>query len=385
MTVSQPVTTLSETASQIRVISDAIFNVDPMVTPVVARLGLNSANSKFQLTGITRGKNHVKIELLEDSYAPISTTANHNTTITTSTLSWTVTNGGIFQAGQKWLIDSEYVVVASVASNVVTWDSRAYGGTNATHAAGATMTLVGMARKEGADASFPDLTSLVNPYNYTNIYEKGVKVTGTEMAMTQYGKPAGEYRYQLNKVIPELTRLMEMDFFHSQRRQATSSLSRSMGGVGTYVTTAPSGASITTTLTKAAINAAAKYLFDNGGKPDLLVLGSGAAQSLYTLMDSSNFVRITQENTMFGMRPITRVNTQFFENLEVLVSRFCPAKTAYVLDSSKIGFYEYRPFFENPVSSNGDYKPTEVIGEYSLLVANGTYGHCKITTSGSTL
>lgn len=384
-TQTQPVTTLGDTAAQIRLISNAIFNIDPRETPVVARLGLNSANSKFQLAGVSNGNNHVKIELLEDTLAARSTTANHNTTISTATLTWTVTNGGMFQAGQKWLIDNEYVVVASVSNNSVTFDSRAYGGTNSTHALGATMTLVGMARKEGADASYPDLTALDNPYNYTNIYEKGLKVTGTQMRLTQYGKPAGEYRYQLNKAIPELGILMELDFFHSKRRQATSTLSRSMGGVGQFVTVTPSGASITTTLTKAAINAAAKYLFDNGGKPDLLVLPSGGAQSLYTYMDSSSFVRITQENSMFGMRPVTRVNTQFFENLEVLVSRYCPAKTAWMLDSSKIGFYEYRAFFENPLSVGGDYKATEVLGEYSLLVANGTYGHCKISTSATSL
>jgi hypothetical protein len=100
-------------------------------------------------------------------------------------------------------------------------------------------------------------------------------------------------------------------------------------------------------------------------------------------MDTSSFIRITQENTLFGMRPIMRVNTQFFENLEVVTSRHCPPKQGWMVDSSKIGLYPYRDWFEEPKANTGDSKKGEVIGEYSLLVANGTTGHVQILTSNS--
>jgi hypothetical protein len=384
MTIDQPVNTYSDTAAHQKVISDWIFNIDPMDTPVVAKLGLGAVE-KFKLVSASRGPYNTKIELLEDTYEALTTTANNGTTISTSTLSFTVTDASLFNPGDILLIDSEYMVVAdggvNTTTNVVTVDSRAYGGTNATHATGATITFVGSARVEGDDADYPGLTSLSNVYNYTSIFQKGIKVTGSENQMAQYGKPAGEYDYQMNKVIPELARRLERAFFHSQRRIGTATQARSLGGIGTFVTS--NSSSITTTLTKAALDAVALAIFQDNGTPDILIVPPGGANSLRSVMDTSSFVRVTQENTMFGMRPITRVNTQFFENIEVIVSRHCPATKAYMLDSSKVGFYPYRPWFEEPKANTGDSKKGEVIGEYSLLVANGATGHGYVTSTAS--
>jgi|SRR5688572_13479867 len=383
-TFDQPVTTYSDNAAQQRVISDWIFNIDPMDTPVVARLGMNAVE-KFKLVAATREAKNTKIELLQDTNHPLTTTANHNTTISTSTLSFTVADASLFNPGDQILIDSEYMVVSAIdtTTNVITVDSRAYGGTNATHATTATIQFVGGARVEGATATFPGLQALENVYNYTSIFQKGIQVTGSENAMAQYGKPAGEYEYQKNKTIPELSRMLERAFFHSQRRIGTAAQARSMGGIGTFVTNTPSGASIATTLTKAALNAAATEAFNQGAHPDLLILPPNGSNTLHDLMDSSSFVRVTQENTMFGMRGIARVNTQFFENIEILVSRHCPPKTGWLIDSSKVGLYPYRDFFEQTLAVTGDTKQGEVIGEFSLLVANGDTGHVKIVTSNA--
>lgn len=386
MTIDQPVTTYSETANQIRVISDYIFNIDPMDTPVVARLGLDSANSKFKLAAYRSAKN-VKVELLEDTHRPLSTTANQGTTITTSTLTLTVTDASLFNPGDVILIDLEYMVVAdggvNITTNRVTVDSRAYGGTNATHATGATITFVGNARVEGDDADYVGLTSLSNPYNYTSIFQQGVKVTGSENVLGQYGKPEGEYDYQLNKAIPEQTRLIERMFFHGIRRVGTAAVARAMGGVDTFITS--NSSSITTTITKASYDAVTKAVFDDGGMPNLFVVGTGGANTIHNLIDSSSFVRVDQQNTMWGMMPIVRLNSQFASNVELLMSRHCPAKKGYVLDVAKIGFYTYRPFFENPISVTGDSKKSEVIGEFSLLIANGSLGHGFIKTTAASL
>lgn len=380
----QPVTTYSDSAAIQKVISDWIFNIDPMDTPVVARLGMNAVE-KFKLIAASREGRNTKIELLEDTYHPLTTTANHNTTISTSTLSFTVADATLFNPGDQILIDSEYMVVSAInaTTNVITVDSRSYGGTNATHTTTATITFVGNARVEGATATYPGLQTLSNVFNYTSIFQKGIQVTGSENVIAQYGKPAGEYEYQKNKVIPELSRMLERAFFHSQRRIGTATQARSMGGIGTFVTNTPSGASISTTLTKAALDAAATEAFNNGAHPDLLILPPNGSNSLHSIMDTSSFINITQENTMFGMRPITRVNTQLIENIEILVSRHCPPKTGWLIDSSKVGLYPYRDFFEHELAVTGDTKQGEVIGEFSLLVANGATGHVKIVTSNS--
>jgi hypothetical protein len=320
---------------------------------------------------------------LEDTYHPLTTTMNNGTTVSTSTLSFTVTDASLLQDGHVILVDSEYMVISAVnvTTNTITVDSRAYGGTNATHATGATISIVGMARKEGDDADYVGLTTLSAPYNYTSIFEKALQVTGSQNAMGQYGKPSGEYEYQVEKAVPELSRWMELMFFHGQRRLRTASVSSSMGGVGTYVTS--NSSSISTTITKVSIDTVAQAIYDDGGMPDVFILPTVGAGNLHTLIDTSSFVNITQENTMFGMRPLVTINTQFFDSLRVLTSRFCPPKKAWMLDSSKIGFFDYRPLFEQTIAITGDSKKSEVIGEYSLLVANGGTGHGFITTSNS--
>lgn len=382
MAIDQPVTTYSDTAAQGRVISDFIFNIDPMDTPVVAHFGLDSANQKFRLQQTASGK-QVKIELIEDTNQPLTTAvANGTVALTTSTLSFTVADGTLLQDGFVIQVDSELMVISAVSANTVTVDSRSYGGTNATHATNATITIVGMARKEGDDADYVGLTSLSVPYNYTSIFQKGIQVSGTEDVIGQYGK-SSEYAYQMNKVIPELSRWVERAFFYSARRVGTSSVSRSMGGIGTFVTS--NSSSITTTLTKASVEAVALAVMQDGGNIDIATLPLTGAQSLYDLMDTSSFVRITLENTMFGMRPIARINTQFFTDIQILASRHCPPQKGWYLDSSKVGLYTFRPFAEYPIARTGDSKKGEVIGEHSLLVANGSLGHGYVITTANNL
>ena len=382
MAVDQQVTTYSDTAAHVRVISDAILLANPMDTPVIARFGLNSANQKFK---IDMSAKSYKVELLEDAYEPLSSTANHGTTITTTTLTITVTDGTLFQVGMEILIDAEYMVISAVSAtnNTITVYSRSYGGTNATHAAGATINIVGMARLEGADAAYVGLTSLSNPYNYTAIFQKALNISGSEAALSQYGKPGGEMVYQENKAVPERMRLIERMFFHGIRAAGSASTPRSFGGVGTFVTS--NSSSITTTITKASVDTVSKAIYDDGFIPDVFIIGTGGASTLHGLLDTSSFIRIDQENTMFGMRPVVKLNTQFVENLTMLTSRHCPATKAYMLNSGLVGFYEYRPFQTKPLAVTGDSDKRELIGEYSLLVGHGGLAHGYITTTAASL
>ena len=373
--IDQPKTTYSDTDPHKRIIGDVINLIDPVDTPVIARLGLSSARQKFRLS-----LDGTKVEILEDEYAPDSTTANQGTTITTSTLTITMTDGSIFQDGHVILIDSEYMVVKSVSSNDVTVHSRSYGGTNATHADGSTVEIVGMARLEGDDATYVGLNDITNPYNYTSIFQKAVEVSGSQQAHDQWGI-GDELSYQVNKAVPELMKRLEQQFFHGVRAAGSASTPRSMGGIETFVsdnTVYTSG-----NITKAKLDSLAQSIYEDGGNPDMLVLAPAGANNLRDLIDSSSFVRVEQENTQFGMRPITRVNTQFYQNIELVVSRWCPTNRGYLLDSIKVGFYDYRPFMEAEVARTGDAFKREVIGEFSMLAANDK-GH-GIIESGGTL
>jgi len=373
MTVyDQQATTYSDTTPHQRVISDVINIIDPRDTPFIAAIGgLDGARSKFKIN-----QNGYKIEILEDELDPMTSAVSNGTVaITTDTTSWTVADASVFQEGHVILIDSEYMVVSAVnlTNNTITVGARDYGGTNATHATNASIEIVGMARLEGADADYGPITDISAPYNYTSIFQKGLNISGTLEAIDQYGI-TDEYEYQSMKQIPALLRLIEKACFHGVRQAGSATTPRSMGGLATFITgnTVDAGGAVA----KSDVDNAMEYVYLDGGNPDLLVCNPSVARDFKDLIDSSSYVNLAYENTQIGMQPIQRFVSQYGA-LQLIMSRFCPVATAYVVDSRKVGLYSLRPFAWEELAKSGDSRKGEVVGEFSLMVANDS-AHAKI-------
>lgn len=362
----QQKTTYSDTVAQVRVISNVIQLIDPVDTPLIAALGgLDSARSKFRI-----GQDGFKIELLEDEYHPIETVVSNGTVaLTTDTTSFTVADASIFQDGHVILIDSEYMVIktADATNNTVSVYERSWGGTNATHATNANISIVGMSRLEGDDADYVGLLKLSNPYNYSSIYQKALKVSGTEEVIDQYGFD-NAFSYQAQKAVPELLRLLERNAFHGIRKAGSATAPRSSGGLLTFVT--DNSVNAGGAIAKSHVDSLAEYVMIDGGNPDLFVCHPSIGNDLKALLDSSSFVRVDQNpGGQFGMTPITRIQTQY-GSMRMVMSRWCPSGKAFMLDSRKVGFYQLRPFGWKPLAVTGDSRKGEVVGEFSLMVAN---------------
>jgi hypothetical protein len=362
-----PKSTYSATVNAKRIIADAIKLIDPVDTPLLVALGgFDSARSKFEVRG-----NGTKIEWLEDQYNALSDVAAQGTTITTNTTTLTVTDASIFQDGYVIKIDDEYMVVSSAdpVANTLTVYSRAFGGTNATHVTTSTVYIVGMARLEGDDADYVGVQALSAPYNYTSIFQQAIKITGTEDVIDEYGYDSA-FAYEAGKKMPQLARLVELQIFNGIRAVGSATAPRSMGGIPTFITTS-TGNSVNAggAIAKSDIDNLAEFILLDGGHPDLFVCHPSIANDVRALLDTSSFVNVTQENTMFGMMPITRLNTQY-GSLRLVEDRWCPLATAYMLDSGRIGLYELRPFHWHPLAVTGDSRKAEVVGELSLAVGN---------------
>lgn len=366
MTVyDQQVTSYSDTTAHEQVISDIINIIDPRDTPFIAAIGgLDGARSKLKI-----GLNGYKIEILEDELDTLTGTVSNGTVaLTTDTLSWTVADASVFQEGHTILIDSEYMVVSAVntTNNIITVGSRAFGGTNATHATNASIEIVGMNRLEGADADYGPILDITAPYNYTSIFQKGLNISGTMQALSQHGI-SDEYEYQAMKAIPSLLRLVEKACFHGIRAAGSATTPRSMGGLATFITdnTVNAGGGIA----KSDVDIAMEYVYLDGGNPDLIVMNPAVARDLKDLIDSSSYVNLAYENAQIGMQPVQRFVTQYGA-LQIIMSRFCPTALSFVCDSRKVGLYTLRPFAWKELGASGDSKKGEVVGEFSLMVAN---------------
>ena len=264
---------------------------------------------------------------------------------------------------------------ADTASNTIDVYTRGFGGTDpATHADDTAIYIVGMARLEGDDADYGPITDVSAPYNYTSIFQKAIKVSGTLQAITQHGIQ-DEFMYQANKAVPHLLRLVERMAFYGERVEGSATAPRSAGGLDTFITdnTVNAGGAIA----KADVDSLMEEIIMDGGYPDLLVMNPRVANDLRGLLDNSSFIRIGQNDNQLGLNAIERVVTQYGE-LELVMDRWCPTGTAYVLQSDKVGFFALRPFSAYELARVGDITRGEVVGEFSLLAANDK-AHGKIT------
>ncbi|MEJ2512610.1 MAG: DUF5309 family protein [Anaerolineales bacterium] len=371
--LDQPKTVYSDSTAQGRAISDVISMIDPRDTPLLARVGLDSAQEKFKLS-----LNGYKIELLEDELDPLDDAVNDAAGWdNSSTTGLAVDDASKFQDGHIILVENEKLVVKDVdtANDTIDVYSRGFGGTNpATHADDTVIYIVGMARLEGDDADYGAITDVTAPYNYTSIFQKAIKVSGTMQAITQYGVD-DEFMYQANKAVPHLLRLVERMAFYGERVEGSATGPRSAGGLDTFITdnTVNAGGAIA----KADVDSLMEEITMDGGYPDLLVMNPRVANDLRELLDTSSFIRVGQNENKLGLDAIERVVTQYGE-LELVMDRWCPTGTAYILQSDKVGFFALRPMTAYELAKIGDSMRGEVVGEFSLLVANDK-AHGKIT------
>lgn len=167
----QPKTTYSDTTPQRRAIADVIDVISPQDVPVVKYFGLDGDPGKFRIMNWPS----TKAEWLEDELASLTGTLNGSITSNATTV--TVTDASKYKSGDIVEVDSEMMWVSSMSGEVLTV-TRNYGGTQATHADAATVTIINAARLEGADADYERaFTDITAPYNYTLAFGLGAHLS----------------------------------------------------------------------------------------------------------------------------------------------------------------------------------------------------------------
>lgn len=356
---ASPYSTYSDTTPQIRVVTDYISLLDPSDAPFIELIGgLDGAASKFQF------KNQGKVvEWLEDTLTPLSGVFAHAATIASTDTTITVDDGDVFQPGHIILVGSEKMWISAVSGDVITV-TRGLGATNAaTQASLAAYTIIGMARLEGDDSDPIGYTDISSNSNYSQIFHKEIKVTGTEMVIDNYGM-SDPYQYQAAKSIPEMMRLIERTLQYGERDAGSATAPRMMGGYQTFITdNLASGASLTTTKIEDALELAYN---DGGGGEFAAVVNPATYQTIKNLYDSSNFVRYAPEQNTFGTL-VDKIVTPF-GNVSFTVDRWQLSNLIPLLRLDNIGMLTLRPWQVEDLAKTGDAHKTELIGEFTLCV-----------------
>lgn len=350
-----------------RSIADVVQMIDWMEAPLLRLLGYGNENvRKFNLLNWPS----TKAEIIEDTLSPLSTTIAEDLDDSETGVDIATGYGSYMRQGDVILVGTEKMLVTSVATDTATV-VRGWGATSgAAHTSGDAVTIVGRVMPEGSAPVTGHTTTTTSPYNYSQIISQAVTVTKTAQAINMYGI-SDIMDYQVAKLFADngragrLAQFLEKTFYYGERLERSASVYGSMGGFDTFVTTnvyALAGAA----LQRSNIHTAIRAVMDAGGKVTHLVTGSWGVEKITAMYE--NMITMTQDQTRGGSK-ITTIMTPHGQ-VEVVFDWMCPAGYAYLLDKNKVGWIPLRPFSTSRILDEGDYYTSDVVGEYTFMVAN---------------
>ncbi|QDU72805.1 SU10 major capsid protein [Mucisphaera calidilacus] len=367
--------TLPEQAEDV---SDIVGIVSPYETPLLDALGDPGRSA----TGTVH-------EWLEDALLPNTDRINDSSfTDADVDTSFVVENGDRFRVGDQVQVSGsrEVMLVTGVNTGTDTLTVvRGYGGTTAEDLADEQeVRILGNAALEGDASPVARFTNRTRKQNYTQIFTSSVEVSGTVRATRQLAV-SDELDYQKQERLRELARDLENCVINgvsaSGSPEGSSSVRRTMRGIIPHLSTNvftsgagdfPAGETVSSVdhhLTEAQLNLAMRSIWESSsGSVDLIVVGGAQKRRINGFVTSSR--GYTASDTRF--RDLVSVYESDFGACRVILSRWVPADTVLLLDSSRIDVLPLsgRSFHYKALAATGDADAGQLIGEYTLELRN---------------
>lgn len=365
--------TLPEIAEDV---ADIIGIVSPHETPLLDHLGDPRREARSTVH-----------EWLEDALNPNFTfidQASFSPNATSAT-GFAVDHVGRLRVGDQLRAEgsAEVMLVTAVntaASAVVV--VRGYGGTTAEALADdLKLNIIGNAALEGDDAPDARFTNRNRKSNYTQIFTAAVEVSGSQRAVDTIAV-ADELEYQKQERLRELLRDLENSVINgvasATSPQVTSTVRRTMNGIlGSLQTNRfapgvgdmPLGDGAGDDLNEELLNAALRAIWEQSAASiDTIVVGGAQKRRINSF--ASQLRGYQPGDTTFS--DMVSVYESDFGVCKVLLSRWAPADTVMLLDSSRISVMPLagRSFHFKPLAASGDRDSGMVLGEYTLELMN---------------
>jgi len=373
--------TYTDTNLQPRSVMPAIHNIEWKSAALLKELGMD-ATKRFRFDNWPSKK----YEWITDTNNPIGGTLNEalddggsaETGVDVQT-----GEGQYFKAGDILRVDSELMQVVSVSGDTITVVRGFAGSTVATHADDTPYERVTTARIEGATTDTGYSTTTGTEYNYTQIFQRAVQVTGTEMVNTNYSIE-DQMAYQMEKYLArgktagELPIDLLKTFFFGLRAAGSATTPRAMGGFNQFVTAAIAGSDHVVNLASASLTLKAivdlmQVCYEDGGQPGLIIVGGWGKRKISEYWKGQTY---QDRSAAQGGEVIESIKTDF-GMIDVLYERFCPTNELYLIQKSEMGWLPFRPFAVHDRPASGDYVLKEIIGEYGFALTNPT-AHGKL-------
>lgn len=269
---------------------------------------------------------------------------------------------------------TEVIQVTTLSTNSATV-TRGFGATSAqTHAAGATWDIIANPRPQGMAGPKDESKARTLEYNYTQIFSKGVKITGTAEAIDHAGI-SSEDDYQIDMRLRELKRELDRTCIMGVRAASdvTTGVYGTMAGMIDYIGFLKGTNNLGTaeTLTPSVLNSMIKKCWDAGLNPDTILVGGVQKQKVSTF--DQEYRRSTLDSRRAGYT-VEEFVSDLGINLRLVVDRWVPNDVAIVFakDRIKILPLNGRAFFLEKLGKTGDSNDWQIVGEYTMEIRNAS-------------
>jgi len=316
----------------------------------------------LSLVGFGEPVYNTKHEWVEDEMFAYETklTAAVDNVVTTLT----VADGSIFRPQHVIQVEDEYMLVTAVNGNDVTVTRGYLGSTAAAHAQDAVVEILYNEAEEGAVAREARAKQRKIVENYTQIFDDTIDVSGSTMAVAQYGVDDEYERQRLHKQ-SELALQLEKAMIAGPG--VNNGLKRYMKGIRNYIVSNiedGQGADITYDM----LNNALQKIYAAGGFKTMSqhVIMVPAAQKRAIAKLGEDKVRYGVGDKIEG-RVVDTVISDFGE-FPVVLNDNLRSNEIFIVDLNRIAVRPLgdRSFSHEFLGKQGDFIRGQLLGEYTL-------------------
>lgn len=334
--------------------------LDPFDVPLQASIG-TGGESALSSTGCFE----IQVDWLDET--TLTPRANLGALVATADGFVTISaaSGGRikFQTDDVVLVNNEYLRVTGYGTTAESLTVvRAFAGSTAAQQANNSVVVgVGQAAVEGSDPAASRMVDRNRRFNYTQIFQAQVQVSGTSNAIRKYGLTGTEFDHQAGRRMSEKAVEFEQALLYGARFIDTTNSRRTMGGMANFITTNVNSTS--TSLTESVLLDSLQATFDAGGSPNRIVCGARQKRVISAF---------TTFGTLQVMRPDTQrgvvVNTYIsdFGECLVVLDRWCRVSDLFIFNRDQAEIAVLRGMQMMPLAKTGDSERAMILHEKSL-------------------
>jgi len=239
---------------------------------------------------------------------------------------------------------------------------------------------------EGDEATVDAMSATTRAFNYCQISDKVIAVSGTQAAVDAAGR-ADEMAYQIAKKSKELKKDMEFDLIEPNvQAVGSATAARELGSIPTWLATnGDAGTSGTLStgsgtdlpgsgtdrdLTEAILKTVIKEVYSSGGDMDMLVCPPSVKQTISGFNANTTRFGPADKKTEFAA---IDVYSSDFGDLKIVPNRVMAttdAKDVFIIQRDMLATAYLRDFMIQDLSKTGDSDKKQLLCEYTLEVRN---------------